>query len=1133
MADTKLTVSMILNSASFTKQIQDVNKQLKLAESQFQNTSTGVDRFENTLEGAQSKLANLTTKLSLQNTKISKYRDEITKTKNDLDNLVVKYDKNKKKLDETNAAYDEAVQKYGKNSEQAKKLKEEITDLEKKQTNYENRIISTNSRLATLETELNNAELEAKKLGEQVDNAADSLNNFATESAKLKLTEMGNNLKEAGSRLEDIGKGFTEVGKKMATISIPLVGIGTASVKTAMTFEQGMSKVQAASGASAKDLELLEQKARDVAKTSTKSATDTVEALGNLALAGYDTQDMLNALDPVIKMAEAGMLDLETASDLCVNAMSTLGKGTDELEGFLDVIAQTANATTTDIDGMMEAFINVGSTVKGLNIPFQEAAAVLGVMGQNGTRGYEAGTKLNSIITRMTSQSKIASKAWSELGVSVFDGEGKFRGLTTVLNETRKKLKGYNDEQTQTFLKTVVGTDNINDFKNVLDSTGGTLEDLTNQLYNCDGALAEMTDIMKDNVAGQWANIKSQMEELGLKIADVLLPIFSDLLKSVSKVIEWFDKLPEPMQKFAVYAGIAFVATNTLIVGLGTLISAFGSTKSALGKMLIALASGEGGLASFSLKIAGKMGLTDALTSAGTAAATAGGATGLGALMGSLGSFALAATPYIAAAAAVAGAGYLIYEGLQQELIPSVDLFADKVETTASSVGHGMTAMATSVETEVIKISDATKEAVGAYIDMDDGIRQELFDMQVNSEVVTNDIASSLTTKFQNMGTQIKEGFKAHMEENTGILNTFFENSKVLSEAAEQDILLKTNEYYQQKIEDTETSEKRIAEIIENAKNEHRELTEQEMNEISSIQDTMRTNAVNALSKQELESKVIIERLKSYDERMTSEMVGNHIKELNKQRDSAKKSAEDTYTDTVRTITRMRDETGTITKAQADKLIKEAKRQRDESIEAAEELRDGAVQEISKSYSEISKNIDLETGNMITSLDRLKRWWNNWKPKEKTLSIINKVSEYILGGSPSKSSSSSKKPSKANYMPNVGEVSIEPINNYSTLSDSLYVPTARETSSISKTINSTTNPSVGAVSRSDKNTIVVDNSQELQTLIDLNQSLIGLVQKLINKDNNVYLDGKEVARGIAPYKSEIDKYDMRNPRFVY
>ena len=179
-------------------------------------------------------------------------------------------------------------------------------------------------------------------------------------------------------------------------------------------------------------------------------------------------------------------------------------------------------------------------------------------------------------------------------------------------------------------------------------------------------------------------------------------------------------------------------------------------------------------------------------------------------------------------------------------------------------------------------------------------------------------------------------------------------------------------------------------------------------------------------------------------------------------------------------------------------------------------------------------NIDLETGNMITSLDRLKRWWNNWKPKEKTLSIINKVSEYILGGSPSKkSSSSSKKPSKANYMPNVGEVSIEPINNYSTLSDSLYVPTAREMSSIAKTINSTTNPSVGAVSRSDKNTIVVDNSQELQTLIDLNQSLIGLVQKLINKDNNVYLDGKEVARGIAPYKSEFDRYDTRNPRFSY
>ena len=60
-----------------------------------------------------------------------------------------------------------------------------------------------------------------------------------------------------------------------------------------------------------------------------------------------------------------------------------------------------------------------------------------------------------------------------------------------------------------------------------------------------------------------------------------------------------------------------------------------------------------------------------------------------------------------------------------------------------------------------------------------------------------------------------------------------------------------------------------------------------------------------------------------------------------------------------------------------------------------------------------------------------------------------------------------------------------------------------------------------------------NNSEELNTLIDLQKELNSKTEKLVNKDNNVYFDGRELARKLSPYKSEIDKYDMRNPRYSY
>ena len=74
MADTKLTVSLILNDSTFSKKLAEVNRNLKLSQSEFKNAASATKDFGNTLQGAQAKLANATNKFNEQSKKVSLYQ---------------------------------------------------------------------------------------------------------------------------------------------------------------------------------------------------------------------------------------------------------------------------------------------------------------------------------------------------------------------------------------------------------------------------------------------------------------------------------------------------------------------------------------------------------------------------------------------------------------------------------------------------------------------------------------------------------------------------------------------------------------------------------------------------------------------------------------------------------------------------------------------------------------------------------------------------------------------------------------------------------------------------------------------------------------------------------------------------
>ncbi len=400
---------------------------------------------------------------------------------------------------------------------------------------------------------------------------------------------------------------FRKVGAVATGMGIAIAGGLGFAVKTAAQFESGMSEVAAISGATGKDFDLLSEKAREMGSKTSFSATESAEGLKYMALAGWNTQQMMSGLEPILHLAEAGSLDLGRASDLVTDSMATLGLESKDLVGYLDKVASTASNSNTDIDALMEAMVVAGGTFSRFNVPLEEANAFLGILANRGTKGSEAGTALNAIMDRLTSGTGQAAKALDEIGISAFDSGGNFRGMETVMYDVKGALEKMDDEQQAHYISMLAGLNHGKSFQKMLDGLGGEYQELKGDISDSNGALEKMRDIMKDNLQGALENLNSAFEEMMIAIGTALLPAVKELTSWLQSLADWFNGLDESTQ--STIAIVAALTAGVLILGGGLLlligfipaiVAGFGALATVLGAIswpIVAIIAGIAALA--------------------------------------------------------------------------------------------------------------------------------------------------------------------------------------------------------------------------------------------------------------------------------------------------------------------------------------------------------------------------------------------------------------------------------------------------------------------------------------------------------------------------------------------------------
>ena len=327
----------------------------------------------------------------------------------------------------------------------------------------------------------------------------------------------------AGNLISDLTK----------TAATKLAGLAKSSVSVGINFDASMSQVAATMGKSVDEIDNLTKVAKEMGSTTKFTATQAADALNYLALAGYDADKAAEVLPSVLNLAAAGGMDLAYASDLVTDAMASLNieANKQNVDDFGNKLAMAASKANANVSQLGEAILTVGGTAANLKGGTTELTTALGLLANVGIKSAEGGTHLRNIILSLQSPTDEAAKKMQKLGLSVYDSQGKMRGLNEILGDLNGALDGMTQGQKDSIINQLFNKTDLAAVNGLLAAQGEQWDTLAAQIDNADGAMGQMAETQIDNLQGAMTIMSSAFEGMQLAVYDELEPTLTEAVK--------------------------------------------------------------------------------------------------------------------------------------------------------------------------------------------------------------------------------------------------------------------------------------------------------------------------------------------------------------------------------------------------------------------------------------------------------------------------------------------------------------------------------------------------------------------------------------------------------------------------
>ena len=515
-----------------------LNGKLEAAKVIYGENSAEVQSWATKLTNAKTEQQQLEAELSQCTQELEEQAKAEEKAKTPLEQLNTKIGEQKAQLEKLETEYKNVALEQGTGSQEAQELKGKIDQL--------------NSELGENESKL-----------KQVDDALESAGNEADKSANGGWSVLNqvvadlatNAIQQAINKLQDFAKETMNLG---------------------IDFSASMSNVQAISGATGDEIAMLEQKARDLGATTVFSASDVADGFGYMAMAGWDTEQMMGGIAGVLNLAASSGEDLATTSDIVTDALTAFGMEAGDAGRLADVMAAASSNANTNVSMLGESFKYVAPVAGALGYSAEDTAVALGLMANSGIKASQGGTALRTMLTNMAKPTDDMAYAMEQLGVSLSDDEGNMYSLHEVMDQLRSGFgelmmseEDFNEEQALLQQALDDGTISQTDYNSQMDDlieraygaegaekaryaamlagkegmsgllaiVNASEEDygkLTAAIDESSGAAQQMADVMNDNLGGDIKEMNSALEELKLKIFDGIQQPMRDIVQFIT-----------------------------------------------------------------------------------------------------------------------------------------------------------------------------------------------------------------------------------------------------------------------------------------------------------------------------------------------------------------------------------------------------------------------------------------------------------------------------------------------------------------------------------------------------------------------------------------------------------------------
>ena len=525
--------------------MKEFESEMKLVTSQFKNNEKSMEALKSKQAVYQKQQQELTKQSKLLVEQIQKASTEYKKASDVQEQQAQKI----KKLEK---ALEQAKKEYGDSSEEVQKLEQELSEANEEYAKQERCIANLSTKITKWNTDLNNTKTQLNETDRALDETNDAIEHYDdnVEQAEQETRQFGIVMGESAKSTEALRVSLGSLVSAQVVVDVlrncahAIKEVATAAIEVGMKFDASMSNVQALSGATGETLEALGNKAREMGSKTIYSASESADAFSYMALAGWDAKQMLEGIEPVLNLAAAANMDLAEASDIVTDYITAFGLKAEDAAHFSDAMATAMSTSNTTVELLGESYKNCAATCGSMGIAMEDATAVLATMANAGVKGGEAGTALNSILTRLATNTKNCNDKLEQYGVSVYDQSGKMNSLSSILNGLAEVWGDLSQQEQAALAKSIAGVSHYSKFQTIMlgvsqaaKEGGQSFDDYAASLRDCEGAAEDMAKVMQDNLQGDITILKSALEGLGIATEGVFDDAFREAVQGATDAV--------------------------------------------------------------------------------------------------------------------------------------------------------------------------------------------------------------------------------------------------------------------------------------------------------------------------------------------------------------------------------------------------------------------------------------------------------------------------------------------------------------------------------------------------------------------------------------------------------------------